>query len=324
MFTGAKYPLSHILPWTWRETAVFAVIAAAPTAVHGLTGSGPALPWQPIAMIGTAVAFVTGFKNNASYGRLWEARQIWGGIVNNSRGWAMLTLDFVGERAVREELIRRHLAWLTALRYQLREPRSWENMRRRENEEYRKRYSVAEWDGKIEAELRERLPEAEAAAVLGKKNLAAHILARQGETLRGLHAAGALSEFRHVEMERMLLALVEAQGKCERIKNYPYPRQFATLNHLFVWIFILLAPLGLVEEFARMGLVWLNIPICVVLAWIIHTLDKIGSVSENPFEGSPNDVPITALSRTIEIDLLEYLGEKNPPAALQPANEILM
>ena len=102
-----------------------------------------------------------------------------------------------------------------------------------------------------------------------------------------------------MELQKLLGELVDCQGKCERIKNFPYPRQFATLNYIFVWLFIALVPFGLLPEFAALGqnFAWLTIPFSALVAWIFHTLDRIGSVSENPFEGSPNDVPITALSR---------------------------
>ncbi|MCY1066110.1 bestrophin family ion channel [Nannocystis sp. RBIL2] len=116
------------------------------------------------------------------------------------------------------------------------------------------------------------------------------------------------------------------RGKCERIKNFPYPRQFATLNLLFVWLFIALVPLGLLQEFSKLGdgFVWLTIPAGVIVAWVFHTMDKIGESTENPFEGGPNDVPITAIARAIEVDLREMLGQKDLPPLLQPRGEILM
>jgi putative membrane protein len=127
-------------------------------------------------------------------------------------------------------------------------------------------------------------------------------------------------------MVNLLADLYDHQGKCERIKNFPYPRQFATLNLFFVWLFVGLVPFGLLQEFAELGpnFAWMTIPASVIVSWVFHTMDKIGESSENPFEGGPNDVPITALSRTIEIDLRELLGEQDIPPALQAVNDILM
>jgi putative membrane protein len=332
MHAGRNYTLKEISTWTRRETAAFLLIAAIPTLLFQLAGwTWLTLPWQPLAIVGTAVAFVTGFKNNASYARLWEARQIWGSIVNSSRAWSLLVHDLLpptdGSGAdIRTSLIYRHLAWVTALRFQLREPRVWENMNASHNREYQRKYQVVEWETKLEDALRPLLPPTELSTALACKNRATHLLSLQGRDIARLRAAGLVSEFDRLELERTLVSLLDAQGRCERIKNYPYPRQFATLNLLFVWTLIVLMPLALLAEFSNIGpnFPWATIPTSIVVSWVFHTMDKIGTVSENPFQGGPNDVPITALSRTIEIDLREALGESNIPAALQPVNHILM
>ncbi len=92
------------------------------------------LPWGPLGIIGIAVAFYLGFKNNSSYDRTWEARKIWDSIVNNSRTFGAAVVSFVdGENsdAIKKELIYRHIAWMTALRYQLRQSREWEHVENR-------------------------------------------------------------------------------------------------------------------------------------------------------------------------------------------------
>ena len=134
----------------------------------------------------------------------------------------------------------------------------------------------------------------------------------------------------------MIVELFTLQGKLERIKNFPYPRQFATLNLFFVWIFILLLPFGIINVFDEIGqeliknseqpsnlinligngFVWLSIPFSVIVSWIFHTMERIGEVSENPFEGIANDVPITTMTRGIEIDIRQMI-EDDP--ALIPA-----
>ena len=129
-----------------------------------------------------------------------------------------------------------------------------------------------------------------------------------------------------MELQRTLHELYDHQGKCERIKNFPYPRQFATINLYFVWIFILLTPFGMLEEFKTYGphMIWLTVPFSTLVAWVFHTMEKIGSSTENPFESGANDVPITALTRTIEIDLRQMLGEQDVPKPLTPEHNILM
>src|SRR5687768_8752239 len=125
MHAGRHYTLKEVFFWTLRETTIFVILGLLPPAVWAMGFELPKLPWQPVSLLGVAVAFVTGFKSNAAYNRSWEARQIYGGIVNASRAWSNQVHGFVTHDAKRLELIRRHVAWLTALRFQLREPRVW-------------------------------------------------------------------------------------------------------------------------------------------------------------------------------------------------------
>ena len=175
------------------------------------------------------------------------------------------------------------------------------------------------------SELAALLEPADLAALEGKSNKATQVLALQSRHLAAA-AGNALEANRHVALERLLQDCFDLQGQCERIKNFPYPRQFATINLFFIRIFMFLLPLGVLNEFAKLGgnLVWLTVPFSFVVGWVFNTLERVGEVTENPFEGGPNDVPITALSRTIEIDLREMLGEKDIPPALTPTNRILM
>lgn len=309
---------------------MFALVGCLPLLVHEVGIEIPPMPWPPVAVLGTAVAFITGFRSNAAYGRLWEARQVWGGIINSSRSFGVALRDQVqpfGGLEHTRRFVHRHLAWLTALRHFLRQPRAWETAHLRHNAEYRNRiYTVPEDDLDLDAELRRLVSEDEWSELQHKRGKTSAILALQSADLARLAEQGALSDYRHVELARFVTELFDLQGKCERIKNFPYPRQFATLNRIFVWMFIVLLPFAIASELLKQGIVCacLTIPLTVVIAWVFHTMDKIGTVSENPFEGSANDVPITAMSRTIEIDLLELLGEKDLPAAATPKNEILM
>ncbi len=341
MHAGKVYTIKEVFFWTRRETLVFLVIALIPTALHEFAGwSWLSLPWLPIALIGTAVAFIIGFKNNASYDRLWEARKIWGAIVNDSRTWTINVIAFVQRpeepgsvpsvdiTATHKRLVYRHIAWLNALRYQLRQPRVWESMQGadRGQTEYKRWFHVAELQDDLREVQAPYLEPSELDAVMSAANPASQILAAQSDDLRRLKGAGALSDYRHVELQRSLKSFFDDQGKCERIKNFPYPRQFATINLYFVWIFIILTPFGMLEEFKTYGnhMIWLTVPFSALVAWVFHTMEKIGSATESPFEGSANDVPMTALTRTIEIDLLQMLKESEVPAPLQPEHNILM
>lgn len=334
MHAGRRYSLKEFLYWTRRDIYILLIWASIPTLLFQLLHwKWLALPWVPIALVGTAAAFIVGFRNTQTYNRLWEARQIWGAIVNSSRAWGITAKDFVVagdsvlEQNIHRQLIYRHIAWLTALRFQLRESRTWENVKGKvSNEEYLSHYNVDEWNNKIETALAPFLSAEELSYVLSKKNRATHIIGLQSKQLKQLKQQGFVEPLNYVEMENLLINLYEQQGKCERIKNFPYPRQFATINQMFVRCFVSLIPFGMLNELNKLDnwMVWLTIPFTAIVGWIFMAMEKVGESTENPFEGGANDVPITSMSRTIEIDLREMLDEKELPPALTPVNNILM
>ncbi|MGV3598162.1 MAG: bestrophin family protein [Bacteroidota bacterium] len=339
MHAGRHYSIKEILFWTRRDIIVITILSTLPAVLYDVFNiQWLNIPWLPIALIGTAVAFIIGFKNNATYSRTWEARQIWGSIVNGSRTWGIMAKDFVSNnhaktpvsveelKQIQQWLIYRHIAWITALRFQLRQPRKWENLSVNYNAEYRNLYSIPELENKLEDELAKLLPAEEIKLIISKQNPAAQLITLQSEVLGKLNTAGLLDDLRHVEMQNMLKDFFEQQGKCERIKNFPYPRQFATLNLYFVRLFIILVPFGMLKEFEKIGenYIWLTIPFSALVCWVFNTMEKIGEVTENPFEGTANDVPISAISRTIEIDLREMLGETDLPPKIEPVHDILM
>ncbi|MEN8139246.1 MAG: bestrophin family ion channel, partial [Bacteroidota bacterium] len=290
------------------------------------------VPWTPVALIGTALAFMIGFQNNAAYGRIWEARKIWGGIVNNSRTWGMKIKDMIsnehnkGENVSEEELnkirlgfIYRQIAWLISLRYAMRQPRRWEVFREhRTNREWSDMIHIPEQVSLLEDNLMEYLTKEEMDYINDKTNKPAAILFLQSKNLRIQKERGLIWQFSFLNLENTLQEFFNLQGKSERIKNFPYPRQYATLSHFFIWIFVLFLPFGIVPEFSEIGekfkdsfplisdyFVWTSIPFIVLVKWVFHTMERIGRVGENPFEGSSNDVPISTISRGVEIDLLQ-------------------
>ena len=293
-----------------------------------------AIPWVPVALIGTATAFISGFKNTQTYNRTWEARQIYGAIINSSRTFGIMTKDFVrsdNEKELHKEILYRHFAWLTALRFQLRETKSWENVKTKSyNREYLNYYQVPEWESSLDEELKSFLSENERQYILSTKNRATQLLAKQSERLKELNKQGIITDYNYVALENQLKDLFDQQGKAERIKNFPYPRQFSSINLYFTNVLCFLIPLGFIGELSKhtekLGdwFIWLAVPLSVLVGWIFLVLEQIGESTENPFEGSANDIPITQISRMIEIDLREMLGEKDLPSIIQPQNNILM
>ena len=335
MHIKKTYSAFEMAAWTRFETFLFFIIITAWVSLYYfLDLTWLKIPWTPLALIGTAVAFVIGFQNNAAYGRIWEARMIWGGIVNTSRTFGMFLQDMLTNEYAKtpftetqlqteiKTLTYRHIAWMTALRHAMRMPKPWET--------FSEHKSNREWDtfppereSTIEADLEPYISKSDFEYAMNRNNKQTALLYLQSHHLRKLKEQGMIWEFSFLELEGVLQELFNLQGKSERIKNFPYPRQFATLNHFFMWIFVLLLPLALVPQFAEIGMglmetnpligdlfVWFTIPFYVIVAWIFHTMERIGRTGENPFEGTANDVPISTIARGIEIDLRQNLGEE--------------
>jgi len=335
MYTGNVYRLADMAIWTRFETLWFiSIIVVWVSIYYFLDISWLRIPWTPMALIGTAVAFVIGFQNNAVYGRIWEARKIWGGIVNTSRTFGVFVQDMLSneyskesieESKIKQEaktLTYRHIAWMTALRHAMRGHRSWETTsKQKTNMEWG--ISPPEKSTSLEEDLKSYLSESESEYLMSKDNHQTALLYLQSHHLKKLKEQGVIWEFSFLELEALIKELFTLQGQSERIKNFPYPRQYATLNHYFMWLLLLLLPLALIPQFSDIGkeiaivepwlgdlFVWFSVPIYTAVAWMFHTMERIGRTGENPFEGTSNDVPISTISRGIEIDLRQNLGEK--------------
>ena len=296
------------------------------------------IPWLPVSLIGTAVAFYVGFKNNQAYDRIWEARKIWGGIVNSSRSWGNLVDSYIQNNQlsseeinhIKKKLIYRHIAWLYTFREQLLVPTSWEHINlgkihKKFATQRMNNYGVGQFKDYLNQEQTEKYF-SEIQKWESAPNQATYITHLQSQLLATLEKDETLNMFRQIEMQKILTEFNDHQGKAERIKKFPLPRQYANLSFVFNCIFIFLLPLGIVGEFAKIGEsgVWLMIPFGVIVGWIYVVMELIGDYSENPFEGFATDIPMLSICRTIEIDLLKMLGETNLPQPIQPVNGVLM
>ncbi|HZH02384.1 MAG TPA: bestrophin family ion channel [Myxococcaceae bacterium] len=294
------------LRYAWRAVLQFTLYAVVVCVLHEeLKLTSLAIPSLPLTTLGIVVSFTIGFKNNSAYDRFWEARTLWGRVVNTSRSWTVQILSFIhgmpgtqdprAAEALEREFIYRQLAWVHALRIHLRKQDGWE--------EVQKFVSPAEWE-----DLRT------------KTNIPAQLLAHQGSRLRQfLGHSGLGRELLHLELIRNIDELYDLQGGCERIKNTPFPRQYGYYSKVFVQLFCLILPFGFV---ASLG--WLTIPLSVLVSWTFFTLERVGDTSEDPFENKINDVPMSAICRAIEIDLREMLKEKDIPKPLAPVEGVLL
>lgn len=301
-----------------------------------MNGINLAIPFAPVSTIGVAVSFYLGFKNNQSYDRFWEARTAWGGIVNTSRNFGNQVMSYITNhhtqhgtskdtiKNIQKRLLYRHIAYLNALRLQLRKPSSFSlDYHGHINNYHLGRPETSNWENEVKPFLAIQ----EYNRLSGAQNMPTQLLREQGEDLKHLfEKEGMVDDLKHIELMNTLRELYNEQGRCERIKNTPLPRQYAYFSKVFTWIFVLMLPLALVMEFETLGerFIWLVIPFTTIISWIFMTIEIVGDSSEDPFENFINDVPMTALCRSIEIDLREMLGETELPPRILPKDGILM
>ena len=249
------------------------------------------MPFVAVGTLGTAVAIMLGFKNNSAYGRWTDARATWGSIVSASRNFGSMVAAYVEDAEVRRELVHRHLAIVYALAARLRHLPDDEHL--------------ARW-----------LSREEQAAIVGASNRSVQLIHRQAVRLREASRHDSNAGFFLMPGINELYALV---GAAESIKTTPLLRHYSFFTSLFVKVFVFLLPFGFVG-----ALGWSTVPLTVLVGTMFYMLDGVGGLTEDPFENNFNDVPISALCRTVEIDLRTQLGEVDLPPQLEPTDGVLM
>jgi putative membrane protein len=242
-------------------------------------------------------------------------------MINNQYTSSPVELEDIKKE--KKILIYRHIAWMTALRYAMRQRKPWETSHlSRSNRKWADLLHIPERISSLEDNLMLYLSAEEEEYVFSKSNKQTAILYLQSKHIGKLKEKGIVWEFSFLELENVLGELFIHQGKSERIKNFPYPRQYASLAYYLVKLFVVLLPFGIVSEFADIAkyisidhpsvgsyFIWLSVPFCACVSWAFHIMERMARIGENPFEGGPNDVPISTISRGIEIDLREMLDE---------------
>ena len=271
-------------------TTVLAVIV---TLLHGQVFSWKIpLTFVPFSLIGLTLAIFLGFRNSTSYARYWEARMLWGSLLNETRSLLRQGLTLSDDPVPARVLAQRLIAFVHSLRHQLRNT-----------------------DGS--ADLQRLLPQADVdrlALVCGKPSM---LLLMIGEWLREQRQSGALAPVLTPTMEHHLGRLTEALGGCERIASTPIPFTYAVIIHRTIYLYCLLLPFGLVDQIGPMT------PVVVAfIAYTFFALEALGAEIEEPFGLAANDLALDAMSRAIENVLREMMGEPALPE-LAPQDFIL-
>lgn len=281
------------------------LFAVAVTLSHGVLFSHKiTLTTIPFTLIGLPLAIFLGFRNNAAYDRYWEARKLWGELLLRSRNLARQVLNFVAEGApqvltgredVRVRMIQRSIAYAQALKHQLR--------------------GTPDTQGEVQAWLQPT----EWQALASAPNKAASLMMTMGADLQQCRREGRIDSVLTAQIDSTLSAMTAAAAACERIKSSPLPFSYTLLLHRTAYLYCFLLPFGLVDSIGFMT------PFVVaIVAYTFFGLDALGDEIEEPFGLLPNDLPLDAICRAIEIDMRAALGETALPAPLLPQNYCLM
>jgi putative membrane protein len=255
------------------------------------------IPMTIHTVLGTIISLLLAFRSNQAYDRWWEARIVWGAIVNDSRTLARQILFLMEDpydndsiRPFKHRMIKRQIAWCYALGKGLRKSDPMPIIRKFVSEE--EAAFVDEFDCK-------------------------HIglLQLHARDLNNAHKQGWLNSYQQIEIDGTITRLCDSMGKCERIKNTVFPSTYSLYIHLALHFFILLLPFGLVELFG-----FLMVPVLVVITACFFLIEKMAIHLQDPFENKPTDTPVLSISRNIERDLKQMMSEKsNVPVVEAPS-----
>jgi putative membrane protein len=281
------------LPQIWFRTITVTAISVIVTVLYEeVPQLHYALTPAPFTLVGLPLGIFLGFRNNTAYDRFWEGRKLWGALVNTSRSLARQILTLVDPEtkvdadeldAFRTEWVHLVIGFVHALRHHLRDSSSFD-------------------------ELERIIGEDETERLRKQDNVPYALIQRLGERLAEARRKQWIHPFHVPVIEASLVALTDIQGACERIKNTPVPYSYTVLLHRIVAVYCALLPFGFMDVIK-----WATPFVVLAISYCFFGLDAIGDELEQPFGVDTNDLPLASISRTIERNLRERLGEDVPP-----------
>lgn len=288
MLLKKNIPLSYVVGKVKMELALLAVYSSLVYIAHTVYKfPGVSIPIAIPAILGTIISLLLAFRSNQAYDRWWEARTIWGAIVNDSRSFARQVLTFVDnsydnedKSAIRERIIKRQIAWCHSLSHHLRGQNARQSLSRFISDE-------------------------EKQAVGTMTNTPLGLLEQHGNDLRLLLRLGWINEYQQIALDETLNRFSNGMGACERIKNTVFPVTYSVYIHMLVMLFVLLLPFSIMEFLGVF-----QIPLVVAISASFFLIEKMAIHLQDPFENKPTDTPTTTICNKIELDLRELLKDE--------------
>jgi putative membrane protein len=291
MLLNKQIPASYIFRKVRKDLALVTLVVAAVQFVT--TQYAQLLPDLPLAVpafMGTAISILLSFKLSQSYERWWEARKVWGSIVNDSRSLVIQLMSLVqkgNEHAIRSIALRQ-IAWCYSLGQALRGLSPSDNL--------------SPFIGKEETET---------LAMHANKPLA--LLHRHGQDIARLRERQQLDIIGHVQLDNTLVRLCDAQGRAERIKTTVFPATYRLFLHFNIYLFLIMLSLSLKDSSP-----YFEFPLLIFISSAFFLLEKSATHMQDPFENRPTDTAVTAIARTIEINIKQLIGEDSVPEPQKP------
>lgn len=291
MLIAQNIKLSRILINTWQVDLIMIVSCTVTYfAREFLITHNLDIPAIIPSVLGTAIAFFIGFNNNQAYDRWWEARKIWGAIVNDSRSFARNMINYVEDEEAAKRIIRRHISFVYALKA---------NLRNTVDEIYVK--YLTDHDKK------------EVERHTNKHNA---ILNIQAMEIQKLYKENNIDGFKFMEINETLVKLTDSMGACERIKNTIFPTTYSYLTKVFIWLFVVSFTLVISQDMGYWSIFmgWL-------IGFVFVSTQINGMRLVNPFDINASGLPLNNIARTIEINLLQMINDADVPEPVKPIND---
>lgn len=290
MIIKKKVPLLYVLDEIKVPLIIVTVIAlVADTLPYFISEYMPDIPIAIATTLGIAISILVSFKISQSYDRWWEARKIWGAIVNDSRTLVLqLQMYLPPHHEKIKEVGHRQIAWCYCLSQSL-----------------RKLDNISLLEG--------LLSEEEIGNLDAHSNKPLGILSNQTKTVKELFNEGKLEGFSRLQIEETIERLTASMGKCERIKNTVFPTTYRQGLHVAIYLFVVFLCFSIPLRLE----IYFEAPILIIVSMLFFFLEKAAYRLQDPFENLPTDTPTHSISRTIEINIRQLLGETEIPEPIQ-------
>jgi len=295
MLLKKRIPFKFLISQVKSELIFVTLYSVILGVAHRYFGLETTIPMAVPSILGGAISLIIAFRLKQSYDRWWEARKIWGAIVNDSRTLIrnVITFTHLKQETLKDSkedniFVERQVAWCYSLSQGLRGINPLKGIR----------------------EILKTDPD-DYEYIKHHYNVPNALLMLHNYDFKKLHDEKKINDFQQVQLSEVTSRLCDHMGKCERIKNTVFPKTYSVFVEYLLYLFIILLPFGVMDFSA-----WFQIPLTICVSMAFFLLERTAIQMQDPFENKPTDTPMTTLSQTIELNLHQMIEEdmdEKPP-----------